>query len=233
MNENNAIVPVPKLEDDSYDFYERHAAVLACKDKINPQAIVIGDSITHHWGGSPFSRGFEPTGQVSFDTTFANIRALNLGFGFDRTQNAIWRLQNGEVDGLRPSLAVVNIGTNNLRATAHARENTASEICAGVEQVCLELEKRCPGVRIVVMCVFPRGRNPDDPLRLKTVAVNEKLVPMTARHGYRCINIGSLLLNLAGELTEEISPDGTHLTAKGYEIWGNVIRPLAAAVCRG
>lgn len=227
--ENNAIIPVGKLEMDGYEFYDRHEAVLACKNKINPQAIVIGDSITHHWGGSPYSRAFEPTGQVSFDTTFANIRALNLGFGFDRTQNVLWRFQNGELDGICPSFAVVNIGTNNLCGTANARENTAAEICEGIEAVCGELEKRCPGIKIVVMCLFPRGRKPNDPLRAKVAAVNELIVPMTAKHGYRCINIGSLLLNLAGELTEEVSPDGTHLTARGYEIWGNVIRPLAAA----
>lgn len=226
---NTAIIPVPKLEDDAYDFFERHAAVLACKDRINPQAIVIGDSITHHWGGSPFSYAFMPEGQVSFDTTFANVRALNLGFGWDRTQNALWRLQNGEVDGLHPSIAIVNIGTNNLATTEHAQANTPDEICEGIEKVCEELETRCNGIHIVVMCVFPRGRTPDDPYRAQIDAINERLLSMTARHGYRCINIGSLLLDLNGELTQEVSPDGTHLTAKGYDIWGSVVRPLVAA----
>ncbi|MGD0091582.1 MAG: hypothetical protein ABSE73_16820, partial [Planctomycetota bacterium] len=48
--ENNALAPVPKLENDCYDWWARHKEVLKVKDSINPEIVLIGDSITHFWG---------------------------------------------------------------------------------------------------------------------------------------------------------------------------------------
>ena len=226
---NTALLPAPKLEDDCYDWWQRHEAVLACARKIDPEVVLVGDSITHFWGGEPVSPGAPRNGEDSFATTFGGARVLNLGFGWDRTQNVLWRFEHGELDGLRPRLAVVCIGTNNLAETPHARANAPEEIRDGVEKVCAELEARCPGVRVILMCLFPRGAEPTDPFRPRVAAVNASLLPMAARHGWRCIDIGSLLLELDGRLAPETAADGCHPTAAGYRVWGSVLRPLVAA----
>lgn len=107
--ENTALVPVPKLEIDSYDWWLRHADVLSIKDSINPEIVLIGNSITHFWGGLPQlkyndGRLRQPNGPNAWESVFGKYRVLNLGFGWDRTQNVLWRLENGEMDGLHPRM---------------------------------------------------------------------------------------------------------------------------------
>ena len=51
---------------------------------------------------------------------------MNLGIGGDRTQHVLWRLDNGNIDGIKPKLAVLMIGTNNSAArTRPSRSPTA------------------------------------------------------------------------------------------------------------
>ena len=127
---NSALIPVPKLENDSYDWYARHADVLRVKDGLNPEVVLIGDSITHFWGGEPKAK--QANGPRSWQSTFGPYRTLNLGFGWDRIQNVLWRLDHGELDGLHPRVIVLHIGTNNTSDTANARENTPTEIANGI-----------------------------------------------------------------------------------------------------
>lgn len=115
---NTAIVPVSKLENDSYNWWDRHTEVLRIKDSINPEIILIGNSITHLGGGEPRlkysdGRARNPNGPNSWASAFGNYRVLNIGFGWDRTQNVLWRFDHGELDGLHPRTVIILIGTNN------------------------------------------------------------------------------------------------------------------------
>ena len=87
ISTNTAIVPVSKLENDCYNWWERHKEVLSIKDSINPEIVLIGNSITHFWGGEPKLRGEDgnlrdPNGPKSWDSLFHNYRMLNIGFGW-------------------------------------------------------------------------------------------------------------------------------------------------------
>ncbi len=55
------------------------------------ELVFIGDSITHGWEGQ---------GKEVWDEFYRQRRAFNLGFSGDRTENVLWRLQNGALDGL-------------------------------------------------------------------------------------------------------------------------------------
>jgi lysophospholipase L1-like esterase len=145
---NTAIIPVGKLEKDMYDWDQRHAAILAVKDQVKPQVVLIGDSITHFWGGPPN----EPKGnrgKEAWAATFGDLPVLNLGFGWDRTQNVLYRIQQGELDGLIPRLVVIHIGTNNLAGTKNARANTPAEIAEGVGAIVDHVHEKCPDAAIV------------------------------------------------------------------------------------
>jgi len=119
---NTAVVPVPRLEDDCYNWWTRHAEALAAGPRLDPEVVLIGDSITHFWAGEPRAPN-RLNGPRAWAETFGSRRVLNLGFGWDRTQNALWRLDHGEFDGLHPKLVIVNLGTNNFSATPNARAN--------------------------------------------------------------------------------------------------------------
>lgn len=78
---------------------------------------------------------FQPTWQ----TFYGSRGALNLGFSGDGTENVLWRLANGEVDGLQPKVALVLIGTNN---TGHLGQ-TAEQTQLGIDAVVAAIEQSC------------------------------------------------------------------------------------------
>lgn len=153
--DNNAIRPTPKIETDWYDWWERHKLILEHKKSINPEIVLIGDSITHRWGGFPNDVG---TGKKVWDDLFGHRRVLNLGFGWDRTQNVLWRLDHGEYDGLNPAYVVLNIGTNNLTPSekTNTRSNSPYEIVEAIKLIIQFVERKTPEAKIIVMGVFPR-----------------------------------------------------------------------------
>jgi lysophospholipase L1-like esterase/acetyl esterase/lipase len=223
---NTALVPVPKLEEDSYDWYARHAEVLRIKDRLNPEVVLIGDSITHFWGGEP--KAAQANGPTSWQATFGPYRTLNLGFGWDRIQNVLWRLDHGELDGLHPRVIVLHIGTNNTSDTEHARKNTPAEIAEGVRAIVRRLRARTPDARIILMAVFPREQKPDHPRRQLITQINASLSELGQLPGVAWLDIGPKLLQPDGTISPEIMRDFCHPTEKGYRIWGDALAPLLA-----
>ena len=228
---NTAIVPMSKLEQDSYNWWDRHAEVLRIKDSINPEIVLIGNSITHFWGGEPklkYADGKprKPNGPNAWASVFANYRVLNLGFGWDRTQNAIWRLDRGELDGLHPRDVIIDIGTNNTSQTPNARKNTAPEIVEGIRAVCMRVRSKVPGARIILMAVFPREQSPNNPRRVLIGEINEQLRAFARENKIDFVDIGPKMLAPDGTLPKDIASDFCHPTDKGYQIWADEIRPL-------
>jgi beta-glucosidase len=184
----------------------RHEQKLAMAAKGDIDLIFIGDSITQGW---------EQEGKTVWDEYYADRKALNLGFSGDRTENVIWRLQNGEVDGLQPKLVVLKIGTNN---TGH-RQDPPALTAKGVKAIIHELQGRVPSAEILLLGVLPRGETSEDPLR----QINDKLNPMLEKlgekKGVHYLDIGSAFLDEEGHLSKEIMPDLLHLSPQGYAIW--------------
>ena len=226
---NTAIVPVSKLENDSYDWWARHAEVLRIKDSINPEIVLIGNSITHFWGGEPKLKSADgkpriPNGPKAWASAFGNYRVLNLGFGWDRTQNVLWRLDHGELDGLHPRTVIINMGTNNTSQTDNARMNTAPEIVEGVRAICLRVRSKVPGAKIILMAIFPREQSPTHPRRKLINEINKHLEIFANENKISFIDIGPKMLAPDGTLPKEIAGDFCHPTEKGYQIWADEIR---------
>ena len=225
--ENTACIPRDKLENDFYDWNQRHEAVLAARQQVSPELVFIGDSITHLWAGEPR----EPKGnhgEESWKALLAGRPALNLGFGWDRTQNVLWRLEHGELLGLHPQHIVIHIGTNNLAGTDHARENTPAEIAEGIQAVVEHAKAQCPGAKIILLAVFPRGETPDQPARQKVAAINALLPTVAKNSGVTLLDIGAKFLEPDGKISREVMGDFLHPAAKGYAIWAEALKPLLA-----
>ena len=226
---NSAIVPVSKLENDSYNWWDRHADVLRIKDSINPEIVLIGNSITHFWGGEPKLKYADgkprnPNGPNAWASIFGNYRVLNLGFGWDRTQNALWRLDHGELDGLHPRTVIINMGTNNTSQTSNARMNTAPEIVEGIRAVCMRVRSKVPDAKIVLMAVLPREQSPTHPRRILINETNQLLEVFAKENKIELVDIGPKMLAPDGTLPREIAGDFCHPTEKGYQIWADEIR---------
>lgn len=219
---NTAIEPKSKLENDFYDWHKRHDDVLKTQQTIKPEIVLIGDSITHMWGGEPKSNVVR--GAKAWEETFGKTPVLNMGFGWDRTQNVLWRLENGEFEGLAPKWVVLCIGTNNLSGTKNAKENTPAEIVEGIHLICDKIRQRAPQAQLLVMGVLPRGEKADNPYRPKIKAINELLAKTLAeKQGVKFLDIGPQLLDENGTLSKEMMPDGTHPSEKAYSIWGKAL----------
>jgi lysophospholipase L1-like esterase len=141
-----AITPTDRL---SVDWWAaRHKAILADLPKhSDAQLLLVGDSITSNYDkAEPPNQDFQPIWQQYY----APRKALNLGFSGDTTENVLWRLDHGEVNGLHPKLAVVLIGTNNT-ATGETAEDTE----LGIDAVLKDLEHRLPETKILLLGILP------------------------------------------------------------------------------
>ncbi|WP_240647681.1 GDSL-type esterase/lipase family protein [Paenibacillus nanensis] len=222
---NTAVIPVPKLEEDCYDWWERHEHVLRIQESVNPEIVLIGDSITHFWGGDPHTPGIQGAPDA-WNAVFAPYRVLNLGFGWDRTQNVLWRLDHGELNGLSPRTVIILIGTNNTSETENARANQPQEIAEGLRAICDKVEALAPGAQIVVMAVLPREQYPNHPRRAVIAEINSHYAEIAKERRYAFIDLGPQLLEPDGSLSVETAPDFCHLTERGYRRWADALRPF-------
>lgn len=207
-----ATTPAPLEESWSIDWWiPRHEARLA-ERHAGIDVVMIGDSITERW---------EKEGAPVWQKHFGHLDTLNLGFGGDRTENVLWRLQHGAVDELDPDLVVLLIGTNN----AGFRRDPPEAVAAGVEAILRELQDRLPDSAILLFAIFPGGEAADDAHLRLNAASNQLLRQVAAKAGVLYADIGDALVGQSGLVDPGIMPDGIHLSETGYEIWA---RQLAA-----
>ncbi len=202
-----------------YDWAKRHAAVCALVTERKPRVVYIGDSITQMFGGEPHDRG-QP-GQPVWAKHFAPRNTANLGFGYDYTENTLWRLQHGELDGADVKLAIVCIGTNN------AGKNTPDEIVAGIKAILAEIRRAQPKAKILLLGILPRSAKPDA-ARAKIAAVNTTLAQLDGTDAITFLDVSGKFVQPDGSIPRELMGDFLHPTTKGYEILAEAIEPTVA-----
>lgn len=200
----------------SYDWAARHRAIVERNQQVKPDILLLGDSITHFWGGEPSDA--RARGPMSYQKYFGAYKVTNIGYGWDRTENVLWRLRHGEVDGILPRVVMVMIGTNNMNI------NSTEEIAAGVTAICEELHLRLPQSKILLIGIFPRGAKADAG-RDKIAAVNIELAKLHGTRNITYMDIGKVFLEADGSIAAEVMNDYLHPTEAGYERWGEAIAP--------
>lgn len=217
-NKNYAILPVlhPGTE-------KRHESFNEISKKGEAQLVFLGDSITHGWEGK---------GKATWDKYWAPLNAANFGIGGDRTEHVLWRLEHGNFDGLKPKEIVLMIGTNNTGHQGRAqKENdgeiyhcTAEQTAQGVKAIIDKLKSKCPGAKILLLAIFPRGATPDDAFRKQNEETNKLIKGFADDKTVFFMDIGQKFLASDGTLPKEIMPDVLHPNEKGYEIWAEAIQ---------
>ena len=213
----STLVPLTQNRDwRVYDWTTRHQAAASLMKERQPEIVMIGDSITHFWGGDPV--GGRRTGAEVWDRFFAGRRVVNLGYGWDRTENVLWRLTHGEFENVTPRVVVAMIGTNNVTL------NTPDEISLGIAAICAEIHRRSPSSRILLLGIFPRGERPD--ANRRTIGdINERIARLDGRDGISYLDIGRHFLGDDGSISKDVMYDFLHPSAKGYEIWAAAMGP--------
>lgn len=216
--------PFPRSKDYSWmkvaAWNERHAKHLELIKGGGGDLLFVGDSITEGWGGA---------GKAVWAKEYAPGKALNLGIGGDTTQNVLWRLANGEVQGLKPKVVVLMIGTNNFGLNG----DQPADVVRGVTAVVASLREKLPGAHVLLLGIFPRDANPKAGIRTKIAEVNTAIAKLADGKAVHFLDIGSTFTEADGSLAKEIMPDFLHLSPAGYERWAEAIRkPLTELVAK-
>jgi beta-glucosidase len=227
-----------------------HSGTTNKHEKINERAkqgdvelLFLGDSITEGWAGQ---------GKKVWEKYYGTRKAMNAGVGGDRTQHVLWRLDNGNVAGIHPKLAVIMIGTNN----SNNNDNTAEEIADGIKAIVNEVREKLPETKILLLAIFPRGARTDEQIEkivtqngrkeidaselpAKIAAVKEATLKQRRKNAQASqlasaladdkmvfyMDIGDRFLDADGTLSKDIMPDYLHPNGKGYEILAAAIEP--------
>jgi len=211
---NPAATAMPRMNKEKKpdpNWMKRHEGFVEIAKKGDVDILFLGDSITDAWRGK--------AAQPTWEKYFAPHKAANFGIGGDRTQHVLWRLQHGELDGIQPKVAVVMIGTNNTGS------ESASQIAEGITAIVKTIREKSPKTKVLLLGVFPRAEKADNPARAKIAEINKTISKLDDGKNVRYLDIGAKFLKDDGMLTKDIMPDYLHLSARGYEIWGEAIDP--------
>ena len=196
---------------DPYDWKARHEAVRKRNEAVKPEYVMIGDSITHRWGGEPSGDSNQP-GKASWDRLFGSHAVTNMGFGFDYVDNAYYRVQHGELDGISPRVIIILLGTNNLGHRKDTPQACADNIKAFVRLV----HQKCPSSKILLLGILPRKeKDLVEPVK----RTNRLLAKLQNGKNVFFAEPGKALLSADGVFPQnEFMGDVVHPSAKGYEV---------------
>jgi beta-glucosidase len=209
---HQSVIPAPRIAE---WWFARQAEKIGLMSKGDIDLLMVGDSITHNFEN-------EEVGLNVWEKYFVPLNAINLGFGGDRTEHVLWRLDHLPVLEKPPKGAVLLIGTNNICWGS----DTPRQAAEGVQAIAVKLKEIYPDMEVLVLGVFPRRRELDHPHRKQIIELNSYLPDLLKdMEGVKFLDIGPAFLDENGFLSEEMMPDTTHPSEKGHEIWAEAIAP--------
>ena len=184
-----------------------------------------GDSITRRWGATDY-----PELLANWKQNFFGWNAADFGWGADQTQNILWRLENGELDGVNPKVVVLLAGTNNVGNTAvhDDADVRADDVTRGLQAIVRVIQTKAPAATIIMTGLFPRNDN----MSFMPVIdrINSNLSKIADGQKVRYLNINDKLADHDGRLFDGMmnARDKLHPTLKAYQIWADALKPVLA-----
>ena len=199
-----------------------HSQLLAKAKQSGIDVYFEGDSITRRWGAVDY-----PELLANWKQNFFGWNAGDFGWGADRTQNILWRLENGELDGVNPKVVVLLAGTNNLDdlLTPGGSDAKADNVTRGLQAVLRVIQEKAPAATVIVTGIFPRN---DDMAFIPLIdSINRGLSELADGRKIRYLNINNMLADRDGRLLEGMmNADKLHPRVKAYQIWADALKPV-------
>jgi lysophospholipase L1-like esterase len=220
LADNTATNPVPR----DPNWVKRHEGFVEESKKGGVDLLFLGDSITDFWrirGSNVWVKYYEPR------------HSLNLGISGDRTQHVLWRMQNGELDNIKPKVVVLMIGTNN---TGKERDkttvrNTPPQVIEGVTAVVHDLRAKLPDTKILLLAIFPRGDGgPEQQAQIGEA--NVAIAKLDDGKMVKFLDLGKKFLDPDGTLPKSVMPDLLHPNEHGYQIWADAMESTLAGMLK-
>lgn len=210
-----ADVPAPRTDRNSQIAHEQ---LLAKTRQGRIDVYFEGDSITRRWGATDYPQLLE-----NWKKNFFGWNAADFGWGADRVENILWRLGNGELDGVNPRVIVLLAGTNNVGN--RVADSVVANVTKGLQAVLRVMLEKAPNAVIILMGIFPRNDNMA--VMPEIDAINANLARMADGRKIRFLNINDRLADDAGVLRQGMmNPDKLHPAVPGYQVWADALKPL-------
>jgi lysophospholipase L1-like esterase len=197
------------------EWCERFQKQLQDPAREGAQIVFMGDSITQGWT--------EVAPEI-WSQAFGHLKPLRLGIGGDRTQNLLWRVEQGELAGLNPRVLVLLIGINNVNAG-----DRPEAIAHGIRTVLDRIQEKLPSTKILMLGLLPSGQGADDPLRSRIQETNAKLANLQAPQVFYA-DIGDHFLRDDASLNADLMPDFLHPGPAGYKVFASALQPHLSAL---
>ncbi len=210
-----ADLPAPRSDANSLRAHEQ----LVAKAKTGGiDLYFLGDSITRRWGATDY-----PAFLAHWKKTFHGWNAANFGWGADRIENILWRLDHGELDGVHPKVIVLLAGTNNV-GSEPADDARLADISRGLTALVARCREKAPGATLILTAIFPRN---DHPAVLPTInRLNAHLAQLADGKKIRFLNVNARLADPDGKLFDGMTVDRLHPSLQGYQVWADGLTPL-------
>ena len=206
---NPAIIPATRSSPTNW--LARHDGFVKQAKAGGIDLLFMGDSITDNW---------RSRGKAVWEKYYGPRHAANFGIGGDRTQHVLWRIENGELDGIDPKVIVLMIGTNN------SGSDSPDEISEAIETIVTVMHQKCPKSKILLLAVFPRNREKDNAEVMDTIhKVNERIAKLADGKMVTFLDINHVFLGPDGKVPKEIMPDFLHPNEHGYQLWADAMEP--------
>jgi lysophospholipase L1-like esterase len=209
--------PAPRTDANSMT---AHTQLLAKAKQGRIDVYFVGDSIVRRWGALDY-----PELLANWKQNFYGWNAADFGWGADRTENMLWRLENGELDGVNPKVIVVLAGTNNVGAQPRD-EATIADIARGIKAIVDVCRTKAPDAAIILTAIFPRNDN----MAVATTIgrINQTLATFADGKRVRFLDINDRLADANGVMREGLfnERDKLHPTVKGYQTWADALKPI-------
>jgi lysophospholipase L1-like esterase len=211
-------LPSPKVQrngNPDAGFQRLHTQYVANAKAGNIDLYMEGDSITDFW---------EHNHKANWQKNLGGWKAGDFGISGDRTQHVLWRIENGELDGVTPKVIVLLIGTNNLPANNVYAANTVDDTFLGYKAIVDKLNEKEPQAHILLIGVMPRQ---DKPLAKQISDLNDKIATLADGSQIKYLNFNDKLTGVDGKLLPGVMlKDNLHPSDKGYDIWANAMKPI-------
>ena len=214
-----ADVPTPRTDSNSM---LAHRQLLAKRTQGKIDVYFMGNSITRRWGATDY-----PDFLANWRANFHGWNAANFGWGADRVEHMLWRLENGELDGVNPKVIVILAGTNNVGPRPGGDEKV-TDITRGLRALVDLSRRKAPNATIILTGILPRNDNATERLAVipEINRINENLARFADGKSVRYLNINDKLADSTGRLYDGMTVDGLHLSLKGYQIWAEALKPI-------
>ncbi len=177
-----------------------------------------GDSIPRRWGALDY-----PDFLANWNQNFRGWNAGDFAWGADRTQNVLWRLEHGELDGINPKVIVLLAGTNNVDKKPRSEQENALTT-RGIKAILDLSQQKAPEATIILTAIFPCC----DPAVTDSInAINKQIATYADGKRVRFLDINNRLADAKGQLVPGVlNADNLHPTLKGYQIWADALKPI-------